>query len=208
MKSELKIYLVDDDSEVRKTLARTLRFNDYEVEEYDSGNAFLDSAEMDGYGCIILDVAMPGMSGLEVQTELASRGCLKPVVFMTGHGDVPTSVRALKNGAIEFLEKPFPVNLMLERVVEALAIEEQRLAVDTANKEILENFKLLTKREADVMASLSAGHADLSNKEVARELDISHRTVEEYRSRIMQKMNANSITHLVEMAKVCGVYRS
>ncbi len=207
MNSQTTVYLVDDDDEVRKTLARALQLNNYRVETFHSGNAFLDEISVEDYGCIVLDVAMPGMSGLEVQTELSIRGCQMPIVFMTGHGDVPTSVRAIKGGAIEFLEKPYSMDVMLERVEEALKLEEQRQVNDKANQEIIERFGLLTKREADVMASLAAGRADRSNKEVARELDISYRTVEEYRARIMQKMSASSITHLVEMTKICGVYR-
>jgi FixJ family two-component response regulator len=201
------VYLVDDDDEVRKTLARALQHTGLLVEKFNSGQAFLDDIDIETYGCVILDVAMPGMSGLEVQTELSAIGCLMPIIFMTGHGDVPTSVRALKNGAIEFLEKPFAVDLLLERVQEALVIEERRQSNDQSKHEIMDRFDTLTRREADVMASLTAGLADQSNKEVARELKISHRTVEEYRSRIMLKMNASSITHLVEMSKACGVYR-
>ena len=207
MTPQTTVYLVDDDDEVRKTLARALEHTGYSVEKFNSGQTFINDIDTETYGCVILDVAMPGMSGLEVQTELSAIGCLMPIIFMTGHGDVPTSVRALKNGAIEFLEKPFAVGLLLQRVEEALAIEGRRLSNDHLNKEVMVKFKSLTKREADVMASLTAGLADRSNKEVARELDISHRTVEEYRSRIMLKMNASSITHLVEMSKACGVYR-
>lgn len=207
MTSQTKLFLVDDDDDVRKTLARALQHNDYVVEAFNSGPAFLETVALQSYGCIILDVAMPEMSGLEVQAELSARGCMMPIIFMTGHGDVPTSVHALKNGAIEFLEKPFSVDLLLERVLEAAEVESQRQANDESTKEVTTRFDLLTTREADVMASLTAGLADKSNKVVARELDISHRTVEEYRSRIMVKMNASSITHLVEMAKACGVYR-
>jgi len=207
MTSAMTLYLVDDDDEVRRTLARALRHHGFMVETFHSGQLFLDNADLSQYGCIILDVAMPGMSGLEVQSKLSSDGCKMPIIFMTGHGDVATSVQALKSGAVEFMEKPFPVDLLLERIEEALRIETQRQADEAASSEILTRFDSLTKREADVMASLVAGHADRSNKVVARELEISHRTVEEYRARILLKMNANSITHLVEMAKTCGIYQ-
>ena len=208
MSSNLTVFVVDDDDAVRKTLARSLEFQGYTVETFDSGTKFLESDYLLNYGCIVMDIAMPGMSGLEVQSELSDRGSQIPIIFMTGHGDVPTSVQALKSGAIEFLEKPFQPDIMLERIDEALKLDEARYQQDQTTAEIKQRFETLTKREKDVMASLAAGRADRSNKEVARELDISYRTVEEYRSRIFNKMEATSITHLVEMAKVCGVYKS
>jgi len=208
MSSEVTIYLVDDDDAVRKTLTRSLSHSGYEVKAYDSGKSFLEEIEPDIYGCVLLDVAMPLMSGMEVQTELNNLGCEIPIIFMTGHGDVQMSVRAIKSGAIEFLEKPFAIDLMLERIEEALELDKERRTRDQATNEVQQRFDNLTKREVDVMAGLVAGLADRSNKEVARELEISHRTVEEYRARIMKKMSASSITHLVEMAKACGVYRA
>lgn len=208
MSSNLRVYVVDDDDAVRKTLARSLEFQGYTVDTFESGTKFLESDFLQSYGCIVLDIAMPGMSGLEVQSELSDRGSQIPIIFMTGHGDVPTSVQALKSGAIEFLEKPFQPDIMLERIDEALTLDEARYQQDQTTAEIKQRFETLTKREKDVMAGLAAGRADRSNKEVARELDISYRTVEEYRSRIFNKMEASSITHLVEMAKLCGVYKS
>jgi len=162
------IYLVDDDDAVRKSLIRSLTHQGYQVEAYSSGTVFLENADLNCYGCIILDVAMPNISGLEVQTELSSRGCQIPIIFITGHGDVPTSVRALRSGAIEFL---------LERVEEALGMDEQRREDDQFNDAVRVRFETLTKREKDVLVGLVAGFADRSNKEIARELDISHRTV-------------------------------
>jgi len=202
------IYLVDDDDAVRKSLIRSLTHQGYQVEAYSSGTVFLENADLNCYGCIILDVAMPNISGLEVQTELSSRGCQIPIIFITGHGDVPTSVRALRSGAIEFLEKPYAMDVLLERVEEALGMDEQRREDDQFNDAVRVRFETLTKREKDVLVGLVAGFADRSNKEIARELDISHRTVEEYRARIMTKMEASSITHLVEMAKACGIYKN
>jgi FixJ family two-component response regulator len=208
MTGHTTIFLVDDDREVRKSLSRALQHNSYLVDAYNSGHEFLSRVDLNNYGCIILDVAMPGMSGLEVQTELSIRDCRMPIIFMTGHGDVPTSVRALKSGAIEFLEKPFSMDVLLKRVEEAFVSEQQRQTCDKITDETVQRFNSLTNREADVMQSLVAGRADKSNKEVARALNISYRTVEEYRSRIMLKMAARSITHLVELAKLCGAYRN
>jgi len=203
----MTIYLIDDDDAVRKTLTRSLTHVGYEVESFDSGKAFLEKIDSKHYGAIILDVAMPGISGLEVQKELISLGCQIPIIFMTGHGDVPTSVRAIKNGAVEFLEKPFDLDLLIERLDEALSLDRSRMTTDQSNQEILERFQNLTKRESHIMTELAAGRADRSNKELARVLNLSHRTVEEYRARIMKKMGASSITHLVEMAKTCDIYR-
>ncbi len=206
MESINTVYLVDDDDAVRISLSRFLKHHSFNVIEFNSGTSFLDALPGGTYGCIVLDVAMPGMSGLEVQTELAERDNQLPIIFMTGHGDIPTSVRALKGGAIDFLEKPFDLDVMLERINEAFKLDKERLANDQQSMELRTLFKTLTNREVDVMKGLVAGLANRSNKEVARSLGISHRTVEEYRARIFNKLNASSITHLVEIAKVCGIY--
>ena len=197
------VFIVDDDEAVRKSLSRSLQHQDYNVESFESGITFLEAIEADQYGCILLDIAMPGMSGIEVQAELANRNCMMPIIFMTGHGDVPTSVKAIRNGALEFLEKPYSMEVLFERIEEALELESSRQWTDVKNSEIVKRFETLTKREKDVMANLTSGHANLSSKEIALEIGISHRTVEEYRSRIFLKMEASSITHLAQMAKVC-----
>lgn len=201
------IYIVDDDSAVRTSLARSLKHHGNDVVTFDSAMDFLADLNHDSYGCIILDIAMPEMSGLEVQSKLITLKCKIPIIFMTGHGDVPTSVRALKNGAIEFLEKPFAMDFLLERINHALEAEKKRFTDTLTSSEILQKFSSLTNREVDVMTGLTTGFANYSNKEIARELDISYRTVEVYRSRIMEKMAASSITHLVAIAKVCGIHR-
>lgn len=197
------VFIVDDDEAVRISLSRSLQHQDYRVESFESGDTFLEAIEPGQYGCILLDIAMPGMSGIEVQTELANRDCQMPIIFMTGHGDVPTSVKAIRNGALEFLEKPYSMEVLFERIEEALELETSRHWDELKNSEILKRFETLTKREKDVMVNLTSGHANLSSKEIAREIGISHRTVEEYRSRIFLKMEASSITHLAQMAKVC-----
>lgn len=200
---EMKIYLVDDDQGIRISLERLLSHNGYQVQVFESGIEFLEKADLTVYGCILLDLAMPNMSGLEVQSELIKRNCKIPLIFMTGHGDVPTSVVAIKRGAVEFLEKPFDVAMMIERVEEAIQIDASRFLLTKKNAEVLANFQTLTPREQEVMAALVAGKADKSNKEIARELELSHRTVEEYRARIFVKMKASSITHLAGLAKIC-----
>lgn len=201
-----KVFLVDDDLSIRRSLERSLKHHGYLVETFESGEALLNQISNECFGCIILDIAMSGMSGIQVQNELIRRKIRVPIIFMTGHGDVPTSVRAIKSGAIDFFEKPFDVDHLLAKVEEAIKRDEHRYNGATINAEIIERFQTLTKREVDVMADLVAGVAAKSNKEVARDIGISHRTVEEYRARIMKKMGAVSITHLVEMAKVCEIY--
>ncbi len=208
MDNPTNIYLVDDDDAVRRTLSRALQHSGYPAIAYGSGAEFMQSFDTASFGCLILDVAMPGMSGLDVQSELNRLNCPIPIIFITGHGDIPTSVKAIKGGAIEFLQKPYPMDVLLERIEEALINEDRRYSDTQLNQKTLKRFASLTKREADVMASLVAGLADRSNKQVAKDLEISPRTVEEYRARILQKMKASSITHLVEIAKTCGIYRA
>ena len=207
MGAEPTVYLVDDDADVRDLVAGSLEHKGHLVSAFDSGKSFLAGINHESHGCIILDVALPGLSGLEIQVKLAEQGLEMPIIFMTGYGDVSTSVRALKNGALDFLEKPFQLDTLLERVDQAVLIDQSRRAEKAKNSEIKAKFNTLTKREVDIMTQLVKGVANHSNKKVAVDLSISHRTVEEYRSRILEKMSALSITHLVEMAKVCGIYQ-
>ena len=201
------VFVVDDDEDIRITLARFFAHNNYEVKTFESGDAFLDQVTDACYGCLLLDIAMPGLSGLEVQNELIERKNKIPIIFMTGHADVPTSVLAIKKGAFEFLEKPFDLAELLTKVAQVFEMELLRQVNTTVVERLKQKLETLTKRELDVMQELVSGVADMSNKDVASKIGISHRTVEEYRSRIMHKMEASSITHLVEMAKICGIYR-
>lgn len=208
MGAEATIYLVDDDRDVRDLVAISLEQKGHLVSTFESGKPFLANVSHDSYGCVILDIGLPGMSGLEIQAELVAQGLEMPIIFITGAGDVQTSVSALKNGALDFFEKPFQLEKILERVEQALALDQKRRAEKEERADITERFTTLTKREVDIMTHLVKGVADHSNKEVAIELGISHRTVEEYRSRILEKMGALSITHLVGMAKTCGIYQA
>ena len=202
------VYVVDDDPSIRGALERSLPIHGYEVIAFESGTQFLAEFDIGNYGCILLDIAMPGMTGMDVQAELVSRNCEMPIIFMTGHGDVRTSVRALKNGAVEFLEKPFQMDYLLELLISVME-EEAKREVDARSRfEIRQKYNSLTRREADVMASLVSDYANQTNKEIGAKLHLSHRTVEVYRARIMEKMGASTITHLVELAKACGQYQS
>ena len=194
------IALVDDDSGVRKTLSLALRVNGYEVLAYGSAEEFFESYREHSPACLILDLRMPGMDGLEVQRRLKEMGSDFPVIFISGEATVPASVEALKLGAIDFLEKPFSVNRLLSDVEEALAKKIQRDVQLREPCNIIQRVVDLSRRERQVMQLATKG---LSNKEVARELNISPRTVEHHRARVMKKMQAHNIADLCRMAKVC-----
>lgn len=200
------IYIVDDDADVRKALERSLSKQGYSCESYPSADAFLSQATPSLPSCLILDVRMPGMNGLDLQRQLLKDGTPLPIIFITGHGDIPMSVRAIKDGAVEFLEKPYQVEELLEKITQAISLGKEQLLKDTQVREIQIRYKSLTARETQVMQLLVAGASDASNKTVAKELNISHRTVDDHRANIMHKMQARSITELVEMAKICGAY--
>ena len=204
--AEKIVYVVDDDESVRTALTRSLEKRGYSVFCYDSGDAFLQSYESGHTGCLVLDVRMPGMSGLEVQEKLVERHPALPIIFVTGHGDIPMSVRAMKNGAFEFLEKPYSVDSLQTHIEQAIAKSAVLLQEQEHAATINQRFAKLTARELDVMRLLVAGIANNSNKEIARELDISHRTVDDHRARIMSKMQARSLAELVEMSKICGIH--
>lgn len=196
------VYLVDDDPAVRDALGLLLGTAGLAVKTYASAEEFLRSFRVEQSGCLVLDVTMPGMSGLALQERLRARGASLPIIFLTAHGDIPMSVRALKAGAADFLEKPADGAELLERVRAAIAEDTRRRARDTAHADTRERFARLTTREREIMTRVAAGRA---NKEIARELDISHRTVEVHRARIMEKMGAGSAVELAAMAQACGL---
>ncbi|MFK7854287.1 MAG: response regulator transcription factor [Granulosicoccus sp.] len=200
------VYIVDDEPDVRRALIRSIEKKGYIVQAFDSAYAFLENYPSGQTGCVILDVRMPGMSGLELQEELLRREIILPIIFISGHGDISMSVRAIKDGAFDFLEKPYHVDALLERIDGAIEESHRRQSVFEFEFAIKQRYDTLTSREQDVMKLLVAGAANVSNKEIARVLSISHRTVDTHRSRIMDKMQARSVSELVEMAKVCSIY--
>lgn len=207
MTEQQTIFVVDDDAALRKGLTLSLRERGFVVESFPSAEAFLDGPDIDRPGCLILDVRMPGMTGLELQDQLRQRESRIPIIFISGHGDIPMTVRAMRSGAIDFLEKPYTLDVLLERIREALAEDVRIRQSDAAVRAIRTRIEGLTPREREVMSHIVAGAANTSNQVVADRLGISRRTVETYRARLMQKMNAKSLTELVHMAEVCGVYR-
>ncbi len=196
MASNSTIYVVDDDEAVRRALQALLTVEGFSVVGFDSAESFLAGLPERPEGCVLLDVRMPGLSGLEVQRELKRRGTTLPVVIITGHGDVPMAVAALKAGAVDFLEKPFDKGAILAAVDEALrraAVPEAPADRAALNGKVAQ----LTPREREVMDLVVAGHA---NKVIAHRLQIALRTVEIHRARVMEKTGARSLSELVRMA--------
>jgi len=196
MSTEDTICVIDDDSSVRDSLRALLESAGHTVKGYASANAFLADRPPRS-GCLISDIRMPEMDGLELQEEVARRGIAIPVIIMTGHGDVPLAVRAMKAGALDFLEKPFEDEAMLSSVRRALELGKQKHDQLTEARTAQDLLALLTPRERHVLDQLVAGR---SNKVAAYELGISPRTIEIHRARIMDKMNARSLSDLVRTA--------
>ncbi len=194
---EPTVYLVDDDLSYRQSLRMLLEEEGFNVEDFDCAAAFLASYHHHRPGCLVLDVRMPEMSGLELQDHLMEKRVRLPVIFLTGHGDVPMSVKAIKAGAVDFLEKPFDHMLLLKAIREAIATDARTRMTIAERSEIIHRFGRLTSREREVMNMVVIGKA---NKEIASELNVSPRTVEVHRARVMQKMAARSIPGLIAMA--------
>jgi two-component system response regulator FixJ len=196
------VHVVDDDDAVRDSVQLLLEAHGFAVTAYVSGDEFIDRMTATPGGCLLIDVRMPGRGGLEVQEELRARGIALPVVVITGHGDVPLAVRAMKAGAADFVEKPFSDEVILASIRRALAMSVPAQRTDGLGEQAAARLALLTHRERQVLAALVAGHA---NKVIAYDLSISPRTVEIHRARVMDKMQAKSLPELVRMALAAGV---
>jgi FixJ family two-component response regulator len=202
MNDDAIVFVVDDDASVRRSTERLVRTLGFGIQVFASAREFLDGARMDRPGCLVLDVHMPGLSGLDLQRELAQRGVEIPIIFLTGHGDIPMTVRAMKAGAVEFLTKPVK-SLDLVAAIRG-AIERGRVSYQTRREiEVLrERYERLTPREREVLPLIVAG---LLNKQIAGELAASERTVKFHRAHVMKKMEAVSVADLVRMAARLGV---
>ncbi len=202
--SEPTVFVVEDDAAIRDAVCFLLRSVDLKVELFDSAEAFLDTYQGDRPGCLVTDVRMTGVSGLELQETLAAKGYDIPVIINTGHGDVPMAVRAMKAGAVNFIEKPFEEEVLLESV--RLAIDAGRCGrqQQLTRAEFRRRLARLTPRERDVMQLVVDGHP---NKVVASRLGISPRTVEIYRARVMQKIDVRSLPELVRLVIAAGANR-
>ncbi|WP_037151155.1 response regulator transcription factor [Rhizobium freirei] len=196
------VYVIDDDPSVRDGLDSLLRSVGYETRGFASPRDFLLHQRSNSPACIVLDVRMPDASGLDFQDELAKAGYLTPVIFLTGHGDVPMSVRAMKAGAVEFLLKPFREQDLLDAIRQALDVDRARLHKEAAALNLHEHFASLTPREREVMALVARG---LLNKQIAAEIGLSEITVKVHRGQVMRKMQADSIADLIRMADSLGL---
>ena len=191
------VYVVEDDEAVRDSLELLLKSDGKPVKTYESATAFLKDYSDKMAGCIVLDIRMPGMDGMELQKKLNEKHSILPIIFVTGHGDVPMAVDAMKEGAVDFIQKPYREEALLEKIEAALNQDlEQRKSLDE-KQEIIRRINSLTPREHEIMDRMIAGQA---NKVIAIELEISQRTVEIHRSRVMHKMGTHSLAHLVRMA--------
>ena len=197
MVAEQTVYIVDDEEPVRKALRFLTKSVNLKSESFENAQDFLDSLEQIGPGCLLLDVCMPNMNGLELQSILRKHKVDIPVIIITGHADVPTAVKAMKAGASDFIEKPFDSEELLERIHKCLSGEEKRRQSSKLTKQATERLSRLTRRESEVMQALVAGKR---NKEIADELFISFRTVELHRASIMKKLEANSLSDVVRIA--------
>src|ERR1700676_300645 len=199
-----KVYVIDDDEAMRDSLDFLLGAANFHVTLFESAHHFLDTLSSVEFGCVVSDVRMPGIDGIELLKRLKASPSLFPVVIMTGHGDVPLAVEAMKLGAVDFVEKPFEDDRLIGMIDAALKKAEPGLATEAIRLEIASRIATLSPRERQVMEGLIAG---LSNKLIAKEYDISPRTIEVYRANVMTKMQAGSLSELVRLAMRAGVLK-
>ena len=196
------IFLVDDDAGVRKALSRVLREEGWSVETFESAEAFLARPDQKTQGCVVLDVTMPGLDGLELQRRLAAAGESLPIVFVSGHGDIPMSVQAIKAGATDFLTKPVEARVLVAAVRAAIdqdTAERQALA---AAEELRQRLASLTPREREILVALAGGKL---NKQIAGDLGVVEQTVKFHRARIMERMRAKTVAELMHIAARVGI---
>jgi RNA polymerase sigma factor (sigma-70 family) len=196
MTSDPTVFVIDDDHSVRSSLKFLISTVGLHVETFDSAEAALQRLAVDAPGCLVLDVRLRGLSGLDLQRELAARNCQVPIVFITGHGDIPMSVRAMKAGAVEFLTKPFRDQDLLDAVRIALERDRTRREQEKEITDLQQRFQSLTAREREVASMVVAGKL---NKQIADQLGTAENTVKVHRSRAMDKMQAQSVADLVRM---------
>jgi FixJ family two-component response regulator len=196
------VFVVDDDASVRKSLSRVISEAGYRVQAFASPREFLARGPEPGPSCLVLDVRMPGVSGFELQQTLTSAVHEIPIIFITGHGDIPMSVKAMKAGAVDFLTKPFSGKELLDAIQRAVAKDTRGLSTEAREDELRARVKRLTPRESQVFALVVTG---MLNKQIASELGIGEKTVKVHRARVMEKMQAGSVAALVRLADAAGI---
>jgi len=196
MESQSTVFIVDDDPAMRESLRWLIESVGLAVETYGAARDFLDTYDPARAGCLLLDVRMPGLSGLDLQAELSVRRISIPTIIITGYAEVPMAVRAMKAGAIDFIEKPFSDQHLLDRIRQAIEIDREDRRVSAERKEMTDRYERLTQRERQVMEMVVSGRP---NKTVAQEFGLSEKTVEVHRSKVMEKMRAQSLADLIRM---------
>jgi len=196
------VYVVDDDSSVRRALARLIRTVGLDTETFPSAQAFMERLPADRPACLVLDVRLSGSSGLDLQSALGEAQQNLPIIFITGHGDVPMSVRAMKGGALDFLQKPFNDQHLLDAIQRALTRSRAALAEDAERQELQHRVESLTPREREVLALVVTG---MLNKQIGAELGAAEKTIKVHRGRMMKKMQADSVADLVRMSGKVGL---
>jgi len=199
------VFVVEDDESMRRALSNLFQSVGLEVELFGSASEMLKSKLPDVASCLVLDIRLPGLSGLDFQTELAKANIRIPIIFMTGHGDIPMTVRAMKGGAVDFLTKPFRDQEMLDGVVMAIDRDRKRREADKIVANLQTLFETLTPREREILALVSSG---LMNKQTAAEIGLAEITVKIHRGHIMKKMGARSLADLIRMAETLGIRRT
>ena len=198
------VFIIDDDPSMRRALTNLFQSVGLEVEAFGSAPEMLQSKLPDAASCLVLDIRLPGLSGLDLQTELARANIQIPIIFITGHGDIPMTVRAMKSGAVDFLTKPFRDQDLLDAVVAAIERDRKRREVEKTVASLQSLFEALTSREREVLALVASG---LMNKQIAVELGLAEITVKIYRGHVMKKMRARSLADLIRMTEALGIRR-
>jgi two-component system, LuxR family, response regulator FixJ len=191
------VFIIDDDSDVRQLVQQLVESVGLKAESFSSADGFLAAYQPDRAGCLVTDVRLPGMSGLELQEALARRKVLLPIIVVTGHADVPLAVRAMRSQALDVLEKPFSKQVLLDRVQEAIRVDAERRRIQATTSQAAARAATLTRREREIMNLVVQG---LANKQMAFQLELSEKTIETHRSRVMKKMDVDSVAELVRLA--------